>query len=272
MDPLSITAAVLGIAAPTVQSIQHLRHNIQAISDAPDDIASLGEDLLTIEQAITSIQEVSEPQWLTLGESVIAQYKTGINLCRKSCTRFQAAIEHWTRHGEAVKLSWRDRTAIGLFKQDQIKYTSSQLQNCKLTLPSVIGIANFHSSLQQTSAGEEMMKLVWKKEAEISKAVSATEKQLHEVQSMLKSLHLASLEDLEENPDQVNAQRQIETEKFALEQSIDLLKALNEDVSSAAKDLRKGQGQALSTVRFGEHNFGVQTGISNAPINFSLGK
>lgn len=142
MDPLSITAGVVGVAVPTLQCAQHLRNNIQAICDAPEEIASLGDELLAIEQAIASIQKVSDQQWQSLGETVVLQSKTGMNLCRKSCGKFQVAIDHWTRHGEDGKLSWRDRTAIGLFKQSQIKSTSSQLQNCKGTLISVVSIAN----------------------------------------------------------------------------------------------------------------------------------
>ncbi|KAH7459865.1 hypothetical protein FOMA001_g19847 [Fusarium oxysporum f. sp. matthiolae] len=272
MDPLSITAGVAGVAVPALQCAQQLRKTIQAILDAPGEIASLGEELLTIEQAITSIQEVSDQQWQSLGKAVVTQSKTGMNLCRKSCSKFQAAIDHWTRHGEDGKLSWRDRTAIGLFRQDQIKSTSSQFQNCKGTLTLVVSIANFHSFLQQASANEETMRMVSMKETEITKAVSTTEKQLDEVNASLKKLHLALLEEAEEGPDQISAKSQVETEKFALQQSLDLLKALNENVQFAAKDIRKGQGQAVSTMSFGDHNKGVQTGISNAPINFSIGQ
>ncbi|SPJ87081.1 uncharacterized protein FTOL_12106 [Fusarium torulosum] len=271
MDPLSITAGVVGVAVPALQCTQQLRKTIQAILDAPSDIASLGEELLIIEQAITSIQEVSDQQWQSLGESVVSQSKTGMSLCRKSCSKFQAAIDDWTRHGQDGKLSWRDRTAIGLFRQGQIKSTSSQLQNCKGTLTSVVSIANLYSSLQQTSANEEMMRMVSIKGTETEKAVSATERQLDEVNARLKRIHLALLEEVEEGPDQISAKDQVETEKFALQQSLDLLKALNENVQSAAKNIRKGQGQVVNTMSFGNNNRGVQAGISNAPINFSIG-
>ncbi|EWZ48985.1 hypothetical protein FOZG_04449 [Fusarium oxysporum Fo47] len=272
MDPLSITAGVMGVAVPALQCAQHLRQTIQAILDAPTEIASLGEELLTIEQAINSVQEVSDQQWQTLGESVVSQSKTGMSLCRKSCSKFQAAIEHWTRHGEDGKLSWRDRTAIGLLRQDQIKSTSSQLQNCKGTLTTVVSIATFHSSLQQANANGEMMRMVSTKETEIAKAISTTERQLDEVNARLEKLYLALLEKVEEGPDEISAKSQVEAEKFALKQSLDLLKALNENVQSASKNMRKGQGQVVNTMSFGDHNRGVATGISNAAINFSIGK
>ncbi|PCD20332.1 hypothetical protein AU210_016199 [Fusarium oxysporum f. sp. radicis-cucumerinum] len=271
MDPLSITAGVVGVAVPALQCAQQLRKTIQAIVDAPSEIALLGEELLTIEQAITSVQEVSGQQWQSLGESVVSQSKTGMSLCRKSCSKFQAAVDHWTRHGEDGKLSWRDRTAIGLFRQDQIKSTSSQLQNCKSTLTSVVSIANLHSSLQQASANEEMIRMVSMKGTEIVKAVSTTERQLDEVSARLEKLHLLLLE-VEEDPDQKSAREQVETAEFALQQSLKLLKALNENVQSAAKDTRKGQGQVVNTMSFGDHNKGVQVGNNKGPINYSIGQ
>ncbi|KAF9773304.1 hypothetical protein IL306_008919 [Fusarium sp. DS 682] len=272
MDPFSITAGVVGVAVPTLQCAQQLRSTIQAIADAPSEITSLGEELLTIEQAITSIQELSDQQWRSLGEPVVTQSKTGMNVCRKSCGKFQAAIDHWTRHGEDGKLSWRDRTAIGLFRQEQIKSTSSQIQNCKGTLTSVVSIANLHSSLQQTSAIEEMMRMVSIKGTEIAKAVSTTERQLDEVSARLEELQLALSEEVEEDPEQRSAKDQVETEKIVLQQSLKLLRALNENVQSASKDMRKGQGQVVNTMSFGNNNRGVQAGISHAPINFSIGQ
>jgi hypothetical protein len=116
-----------------------------------------------------------------------------------------------------------------------------------------------------------MIRIVSMKGIEIAKAVSTTERQLYEVDARLKRLHLALLEEVEEDPDQISAKSQVETEKFALQQSLDLLKSLNKNLESAAKDIRKDQGQVVNTMSFGDHNKGVQAGISNAPINFSIG-
>ncbi|KAG7411090.1 hypothetical protein Forpe1208_v010724 [Fusarium oxysporum f. sp. rapae] len=272
MDPLSITAGVVGVAVPALQCVQKLRTIIQAIHDAPSEITSLGQELQAIEQAITSVQEISGQQWQPLGESVLLQSKTGMNLCRKSCSKFQAAIEHWTRHSQDGELVWRDRTSIGLFRQDQIKSTLSQLQTCRGTLTSVVSIANLRSSLQQASANEKIMKIVSIKGTEIAKAVATTERQLDAVNTKLKSLYLALSEQVEESPEEISAKGQVETEKFALEQSLDLLKALNENIKSAAKDIRGRQGQVVKTMTFGNYNQGVQSGITNAPINMSISK
>lgn len=141
MEPLSIAASVAGVAVPALQCVQHLRNYLQGIANAPRDVISLREDLLTLEQAITSLQNVSDPQWKSLGDAVVIQSKTGMSQCKKSCNKFQTAIGRWTQHSDDGKLSWRDRTMIGLFRQDQINSTSTQLQNCKMTLTSVVSIA-----------------------------------------------------------------------------------------------------------------------------------
>ncbi|KAF4340257.1 hypothetical protein FBEOM_5768 [Fusarium beomiforme] len=269
MEPFSIAAGVVGITAPTIQSIQQLRKSIQAIENVPKEIEILQEDHLTLQQAIASVQEIPENQWRALGDAILLQSKTGINLSRKSCTKFQTAIDHWTRHGDAGKLSWRDRTTIGLFKQDHIKSTSSQLRNCKLTLTSVVGIANLHHSLQQASANEEMLRLVATKESEISNAISTTQKQLNDMDAMLKALHLALLQEIEETPEQTGAMNQVETAKFALEQSVELLRALDKNIQSTATDIRRNHGHSIGTVDFGNDNHGIQAAIANAPIHFS---
>ncbi|EXK30379.1 hypothetical protein FOMG_13192 [Fusarium oxysporum f. sp. melonis 26406] len=54
MDPLSITAGVVGVAVPALRCSLQLRKTIQAILDASSEITSIGEELLTIECLIGS--------------------------------------------------------------------------------------------------------------------------------------------------------------------------------------------------------------------------
>ncbi|KAH7014906.1 hypothetical protein EDB80DRAFT_706642 [Ilyonectria destructans] len=270
MDPLSITASVAGIAVPALQCVRHLRNDLGGIKNAPSDIVSVREDLLTIEQAITSVQNISDQQWESLGRAVVAQSKTGLKLCKKSSSKFQAAIDRWTTHSDDGKLSWRDRTMIGLFRQDQIKSTSAQLQNCKITLTSVVSTATLYSSLQQTNVTETMMQMISTKETEITTAITAATKQLDEVNTKLEELHLAA-QDEDEDLDQASATSQVEAEKFALRKSLELLKELSKGIQAAAVDARKDQGRVVYTSTFGDYNQGVQAGVSNAPINFSTG-
>ncbi|KAL7917625.1 hypothetical protein ACQKWADRAFT_306407 [Trichoderma austrokoningii] len=250
MDPLSITASIAGIAVPALQCVQHLRNDLEAIMNAPSDIVS----------------------WESLGGAVVTQSTTGLKLCKKLSSKFQAAIDRWTAHSDNGKLSWRDRTMIGLFRQDQIKSTLAQLQNCKMTLTSVVSTATLYSSLQQTNVAETMMQMISAKETEITTAISTTKKQLVEVNTKLEELHLAAQEEDEEDLDQASATSQVEAEKFALNKSLELLKELSKGIQAAAVNAWKDQDRVVNTYTFGDHNQGVQAGVSNAPINFSIGR
>jgi hypothetical protein len=141
MDPLSITAAVVGIAAPAAHCVHLLIEDLQKIVDAPDTLELLEKDLLSVHQALTSLQAVSDLQWKLLGESVVIQSKAATAACKESCDRFRTALSRWTRHSDGGKLSLRDRAIVGFFKQGYAKSMSEQLQNCKITLASVVGIA-----------------------------------------------------------------------------------------------------------------------------------
>lgn len=141
MDPFSITVGVVGIAAPTLHCVRLLVNDLQKIADAPDSVKTLGEDLRSVELALTSVQAVTRLQWKSLGEAVTSQSQVAMTSCKESCERFKAALSRWTRHSGDGKLSWRDRVVVGFFRQGHIKSMSEQLQNCKMTLTSVASIA-----------------------------------------------------------------------------------------------------------------------------------
>lgn len=141
MDPLSVTATVVGIAAPTAHGIRLLIEDIRKIVDAPETLNSLSKDLLSVDQALASLQAVSDAQWKSLGEAVVNQSKATTTACGESCDRFRADLSRWTRHSEDGKLSLRDRAMVGFFKQGCVKSMSEQLQHCKITLTLVVSTA-----------------------------------------------------------------------------------------------------------------------------------
>ncbi|KAF9764478.1 hypothetical protein IL306_002799 [Fusarium sp. DS 682] len=71
---------------------------------------------------------------------------------------------------------------------------------------------------------------------------------------MLKALHLASLQEFEETPEQTEARNQVETAKFALEQSAELLRALDENIQSIVKDIRRNHVRATFNAELTRHN------------------
>ncbi|KAK4186674.1 hypothetical protein QBC35DRAFT_500653 [Podospora australis] len=265
MDPLSITAAVIGIAAPAAHCIHLLLGDLQKIVDAPETVASLKRDLLSVSQALTSLQAVSDQQWKLLGETVISQSKTATTSCNTSCDRFRASLGHWTRHSEDGRLSLRDRAMVGFIKQGYVKSLSEQLQHCKLTLTSVVSIATLHSSLQHTQATGEIMAAVSQKEAEITDSITRTEKQLAEVNAKLGALCMAKQEEDETEADRASAISQVAVEQTLLGESRKLLEELLSGIKTAAANTRKDQAQVVSN--FGSQNQGIQTSVNYGGIS-----
>ena len=141
MDPLSVTAGIVGIVAPTLRCVGLLVKELQAIANAPDAIKTLTTDLESVHLALASVQAVTDAQWKSLGETVTDQSKAAIILCKDSCERFKTSLDSWTRHSTDGKLSWRDRATVGFFRQGDIKSMSEMLRNCNITLASVASIA-----------------------------------------------------------------------------------------------------------------------------------
>jgi len=127
-----------------------------------------------------------------------------------------------------------------------------------------------YSSIRHTHITEEIKKTISVKEAEITGAIAATDKQLTEVESTLGELRLtdASQEGVQNVEDKEKALEQIKEEQIALDSSRILLqellsKAREEVVSRAASESQN----RLTQVTFGNRNAGVQIGISNGPIS-----
>lgn len=287
-DPLSVAASIVGVAVPALHGTRLLLDDLQKIVDAPQSVESLKEDLLSVEMAIKSLQAIGDSEWKSLGGTVADEAKIAISNCKRACDKFRADLQHWTRHSGEGQLSWQDRANVGFFKQRRIKSTSEQLQTCKLTLNSVVSIATLYvyvrcptqwgcsllrcrySSLHHTQITEEVKKTISTKQAEISRAISATDRQVAEVESTLRELDLtaANPERVQNTEDKDNAIEQIEVERAGLDSSQKLLQQLLSMTAEEAITKAASKAQAGSTtVTFGNQNSGVQIGVSHAPIS-----
>ncbi|KAK4139100.1 uncharacterized protein C8A04DRAFT_40987 [Dichotomopilus funicola] len=265
MDPLSITAGVVGIATPAVHCIRLLLEDIQKIVDAPEALKSLRNDLLSVDQALVSLQAVSEAQWQSLGDAVLAQSKTATTSCGESCDRFRATLGRWTRHSDDGKLSLRDRAMVGFLKQGHVKSMSEQLQHCKLTLTSVVCTATLHSSLQQKRATEEIIVAISKQEADIADSIATTEKQLAEVNTKLGALCMAKQEENETEADRTSAISQVAIEQTVLGESRKLLQELLSGIHTAAENAQKDNAHVVNN--FGGQKKGMQIGANYGTIS-----
>lgn len=137
MDPLGIAASVGGIGVPVLQLVRRLNNDIRKIVDAPAAIKAVRDELIYLEEALTSLQAITDAQWNSLGENMANLAKSAINMCKESCEKLGDDLNRWTRHSEDGKLSWRDRATVGFFKQRYLESMSQQFHNCKTTLVSV---------------------------------------------------------------------------------------------------------------------------------------
>ncbi|KAK4652076.1 hypothetical protein QC762_0099270 [Podospora pseudocomata] len=269
MDPLSITAGVVGIVAPTLHCVRLLVEDLQNIADAPNTVKALTNNLQSVELALDSLGAVTDSQWESLGDAITTQSKATITSCKTSCERFKTSLDRWTRHSTDGTLSWRDRATLGIFRQDHIKSISKQLQQCNITLTSVTSIATLHSSPQQAQAAEEIKTIISTKETAVNNAITATNDQSAEVSAQLVALTLAEPGEGETDADQASATKQVAMEKKALHESRMLFEELLSVIQTAAANARADQG---TTITFGNNNSGQQVGVNSGTITATFGR
>ncbi|ETS85701.1 hypothetical protein PFICI_03726 [Pestalotiopsis fici W106-1] len=269
-DPLSITASIVGITVPALHAVRLLLDDVQKLSDAPNAAQQLRDDLGAVESAITSLQHVNDEDLANLGENIAANIRTTIRICQKTCESFRADLQRWTRHSDAEKLSWRDRTTIGFFKEGQIKSMSQQLQNCKTTINSTVGIAVLYGSIRQGHAIESIQGTLQSKQQEIVQAAGAAERQLAAMDDHTQPNldHDQTLPQIQSTESTTRAEQRARDDREALRVSAALLKELS--IKSEREELVKAAGREkfrATTVTFGNNNSGFQGGIINGSVS-----
>ena len=140
-DPLTIAASVIGVVVPALHGTRLLLDDLQKLQDAPKTVERLVDDAHSVDAALKLLEGVEEREWESLGATVAEQSKATISSCTQACSLFRSDLQHWTRHSGDGKLAWQDRAKGGFFKKDQVKAMSEQLQNCKLTISTIVSIA-----------------------------------------------------------------------------------------------------------------------------------
>lgn len=143
-EPLSVAAGIIGIVVPALHGARLLKEDVQKITDAPKVIADLRDDLTALETNLQSIQSIKDEEWTLLGPVVPDNTRNTIESCRQACSSFHGDLQRWTKRSRDGKLSWRDRTNIGFFKERQVRALVGQLQTCKSTFTSVVNVATLY--------------------------------------------------------------------------------------------------------------------------------
>lgn len=145
-DPLTVTASVVGIVVPALQGARLLIDDLRKITDAPKVVQSLETDLASVSSSLESLQAIEAPQWQSLRSRIQDQSRAAVGTCVAACDAMRGDLQRWTRRSRDGKLSWRDKASIGFFKERRVKAMSEQLQSCKLTLNTVVGVATLYST------------------------------------------------------------------------------------------------------------------------------
>lgn len=256
VEPLSLAANIAGVVIPALHGMRLLLRDLQDIKDAPKNVKGLENELLLVDGALSSLQAIKPEDIGSLGPEVADSVRSTIQICSTACDKFRADLQQWTRHSGDEKLSWRDRSNIGFWKQAHVKLIQSQLQNCQVNITSVISTATLYSSFQNTQITEEIRKTLSVKEDEL-RAASQTATQRRElVDSQLQALSIQDSEPQE-------TAKPLEGEKDHLAASQQLLRELLNKLQEASTS----QAPPVVNVTFGSQNSGLQIATNNAPMN-----
>ena len=135
MDPLSITAATIGISSAAMTSIASVRNTINNIQDAEEVVGDIRTQLGSIQRPLDSLKElrIHDTGTLTVSKETLARsgVAEAVNDCGKACAAFDKKLQKWTRHSTDGKFSLRDKRSVGLWNKEQFLTFKAQVETCQ---------------------------------------------------------------------------------------------------------------------------------------------
>lgn len=135
MDPLSITAATIGISHAAVSSIVGLRNSINSFEDAHEVVGDIRTQLENIQKPLDSLKTLTVTDNDTLAATTEILTKCGVakavNDCGVACEAFDKKLQKWTRHSSGGKLSLRDKVALGIWNQEKVNTFKARVETCQ---------------------------------------------------------------------------------------------------------------------------------------------
>jgi hypothetical protein len=138
MDPLSITAATIGITTLAITSIKQLHEVINDVAEVKKVIHDVSTSLTAILIPLDSLRKLHVPD-SSISAAVKADLeRTGVanavNKCGDLCDDFAKRLKKWTKHSSASKLSLRDRLTVGSWNKEKIRTLRISVQACQSTV------------------------------------------------------------------------------------------------------------------------------------------
>ncbi|KAF2022976.1 hypothetical protein EK21DRAFT_105536 [Setomelanomma holmii] len=230
MDPLSITASIVGITMAALQSTQFLTKTIDNIRGAPATVTSISTDLRAVQPTLQSLarasQDSSSP--IILGE----QIKHAVENCDIACRAFQ------------TQMFWMVRWKVGLFGLERIKTFREQLGDCKSTLTVALSTATTLTMSRQENVMQEMKDMMLKyHEGVVRQQITQANTETAEVECSMQQLTARGGELSPVLQDQESEQtRQKVLQELGQQQvAINILKEICEEALSHTVFERTGQ-------------------------------
>ncbi|KAK5077368.1 hypothetical protein LTR70_010306 [Exophiala xenobiotica] len=244
-DPLSVTAGVVGIAAAAIHSIHKLKDCIKKISEAPETLRNITQDLSAVETVLERISSASEDSRLPdeLKNLLINEkLKSVLKDCEKRCEKFQNTVDNWMKHSSNDKVFWWDKVRAGYFGEAKIKTFVAQLDAYKATITMALSTVTFISCYRQMQTTEQMQQALGpalkEREREIKLNEETARNQIAVVDQELEQLSVIGVveEPADREAEQSKAELIAEVKEYR-----DLLDGLR-DVSAAAAATTQQEG------------------------------
>lgn len=143
IDPVSITASVVGITTAAIGSVKFLYTTIGDIKDVPTALGNIRSDLQAVEPVLQKLRielESEDSQVL-----LIDDIKGAIENYNLACSTFQKNLDRWMRYAtkhNAFWAEWTARVKVGVFEQGTINVFKGRLNDCKSTLIVALGTSS----------------------------------------------------------------------------------------------------------------------------------
>jgi len=138
MDPLSITAATIGISGPAIASIASVCNTIINIQDAEQIVGDIRTQLGNIQRPLDSLKglRITDTSTLTASKNALARsgVAEAVNDCGKACAAFDKKLQKWTKHSPEGKLSFRDKITVGVWNKEKIHTFKTRVETCQLSV------------------------------------------------------------------------------------------------------------------------------------------
>lgn len=138
MDPLSITAAAIGISGAAITSIVSVRNTFNNFQDASEVVGDIRTQLENIQRPLDSLEalKITDNSALTASKESLARsgVAEAVNDCGKACAAFDKKLQKWTRHSAEGKLSFRDKMTVGVWNKEKVLTFKTRVETCQLSV------------------------------------------------------------------------------------------------------------------------------------------